>query len=65
MKIWNRIRKEFRKELGLWSLDARPGIMVLILIVLIRMTGGLQSLEYMFFDTMLRIWTLDKKKLFA
>lgn len=55
-KIWNRIRKEF----GLWSLAAPPGIIVLIVVVLIRMTGGLQPLEWMFFDTMLRLRPQEK-----
>ncbi|MBN3959384.1 CHASE2 domain-containing protein [Nostoc sp. NMS8] len=55
-RIWNRIYQEF----GLWSLAARPGIVVLILATLIRMVGGMQSLEWMFLDTMLRLRPVEK-----
>jgi len=55
-RLWNRIYQEF----GLWSLAARPGIVVLILAILIRMVGGMQSLEWMFLDTMLRLRPVEK-----
>ncbi len=55
-RIWNRIRKEF----GLWSLAAPPGIMVLVVVMLIRIGGGMQSLEWMFLDTMLRLRPVEK-----
>lgn len=55
-RIWNRIYQEF----GLWSLAAPPGIMVLVLVILIRMVGGMQSLEWMFLDTMLRLRPVEK-----
>ncbi|RCJ15391.1 hypothetical protein A6V25_32750 [Nostoc sp. ATCC 53789] len=48
--IWNRICQEF----GLWSLAAPPGIIVLFVVMLIRITGGMQSWEWMLLDTMLR-----------
>ncbi|MCC5624651.1 CHASE2 domain-containing protein [Nostoc sp. CHAB 5715] len=54
--MWNRIYQ----EIGLWSLAARPGILVLVLVILIRMVGGMQSLEWMFLDTMLRLRPAEK-----
>ncbi|MCC5600727.1 sensor histidine kinase [Nostoc favosum] len=55
-RIWNHIYQ----EIGLWSLAARPGILVLVLVILIRMVGGMQSLEWMFLDTMLRLRPAEK-----
>lgn len=55
-RIWNRIYQEF----GLWSLAAPPGILVLVLVILIRMVGGMQSWEWMFLDTMLRLRPREK-----
>ncbi|MBW4505154.1 MAG: CHASE2 domain-containing protein [Scytonematopsis contorta HA4267-MV1] len=50
-KIWNHIRK----ELGLWSPVVPLGIIMIIAVILIRMTGGFKFLEWMFFDTLLRL----------
>ncbi len=47
--IWNCIYT----ELKLWFRAARPGMLVLAVVMLIRMVGGMQSLELMFLDTML------------
>ncbi|MEH2258667.1 CHASE2 domain-containing protein [Nostoc sp.] len=55
-RIWNRIRLEF----GLWSLAAPPGIVVLVVVILIRITGGMQSWEWMFLDTMLSLRPVEK-----
>ncbi|RCJ30317.1 histidine kinase [Nostoc punctiforme NIES-2108] len=55
-RIWNRIWKEF----GLWSLAVRPGIIVLLLVILMRITGGIQSWEWMLLDAMLRLRPLEK-----
>ncbi|MDZ8066669.1 MAG: CHASE2 domain-containing protein [Nostoc sp. DedQUE08] len=54
-RIRNRIWKEFR----LWSLAIRPGIVVLLLVMLIRITGGIQSWEWMLLDTMLRLRPIE------
>jgi len=56
-RIWNRICKEF----GLWSLAAPPGIIVLVVVILIRISGGMQSWEWMLLDTMLRLRPLEKR----
>ncbi|MEM9924532.1 MAG: CHASE2 domain-containing protein [Cyanobacteria bacterium P01_D01_bin.50] len=50
-RIWSRIYKEFK----LWLRAAPPGAIVLVAIIIIRMAGGMQSLEWMFLDTMLRL----------
>ncbi len=55
-RIWNRIDQEFR----LWALAARPGIIVLIVVILMRIAGGMQSWEWMLFDTMLRLRPVEK-----
>ncbi len=55
-RIWNRISK----ELELWLRAAPPGMMVLIVVMLIRITGGMQPLEWMLFDTMLRLRPVEK-----
>jgi CHASE2 domain-containing sensor protein len=55
-RIWNRIRQ----ELGLWSQAAPPGIMVLLVVISIRIAGGMQSLEWMLLDTMLRLRPVEK-----
>ncbi|MEL6462075.1 MAG: CHASE2 domain-containing protein [Cyanobacteria bacterium J06621_15] len=51
MRIWNRIYK----ELKLWFRAAPPGIFVLVVVILMRMTGSIQPLEFMLLDTMLRL----------
>ena len=48
-RIWNRIDKESK----LWFRAAPPGMFVLVVVILMRMAGGMQSLEFMFFDAML------------
>lgn len=55
-RIWKRISKEFE----LWLRASPPGIIVLVLVVLIRMLGGMQSLELMFLDSMLRLRPIEQ-----
>ena len=55
-RIWSRISK----ELELWLRAAPPGMMVLVVVMLIRITGGLQPLEWMLLDTMLRSRPIEK-----
>ncbi|MDZ8189180.1 MAG: CHASE2 domain-containing protein [Nostoc sp. ChiSLP02] len=55
-RIWNRIRQ----ELGLWIQAAPPGIVVLVVVILIRMIGGMQFWEWMLLDTMLRLRPVEK-----
>ncbi|MEO1430556.1 MAG: CHASE2 domain-containing protein [Cyanobacteria bacterium J06632_19] len=50
-KIWGFIYKESK----LWLRAAPPGIIVLLVVMLIRMVGGMQSSEWMFLDIMLRL----------
>ena len=55
-RIWNRIRQEF----GLWLQAAPPGIVVIFMAILIRITGGMQSWEWMLFDRMLCLRPVEK-----
>jgi CHASE2 domain-containing sensor protein len=55
-RIWNRIRQ----ELGLWTQAAPPGIIMLAVVILLRIAGGIQSLEWMLLDTMLRLRPVEK-----
>ncbi len=55
-RIWNRIRQ----ELGLWSQAAPPGIMVLVVVISIRIAGGMQFLEWMLLDAMLHLRPVEK-----
>ncbi|MEB3216390.1 MAG: CHASE2 domain-containing protein [Nostocales cyanobacterium 94392] len=48
-RIWSSICKEF----NLWFRAAPPGTIVLFAVILIRIFGGMQSLEWMFLDAML------------
>ena len=50
-RIWNRIIEEFK----LWFRAAPPGTIVLIVVILVRMAGGMQSLEWMLLDQMLSL----------
>ncbi len=50
-RIWSGICKEFK----LWFRAAPPGTIVLVAVILIRIFGGMQSLEWMFLDAMLRL----------
>ncbi|WP_193198005.1 CHASE2 domain-containing protein [Nostoc sp. MG11] len=52
------MRREWDKvttELKIWRYAALPGIIVLILVILARVSGSLQVLEWMLLDTFLRL----------
>jgi CHASE2 domain-containing sensor protein len=49
--IWSKIRKEFT----IWSAGTRPGIVAIGLIVLVRLSGALQLIEWVTFDSFLRL----------
>jgi len=49
--IWSKIRKEFT----IWSVGALPGIVAIVLIVLLRFSGALQLIEWVTFDSFLRL----------
>ncbi len=55
-RIWNRVGKEFE----LWFRAAPLGIILLLVVVLIRIFGGMQSLELMFLDITLRLRPAEK-----
>lgn len=49
-RIWNAIEK----EIALWRLGALPGLLVIGLVVLLRLTGSLQQAEWWALDHLLR-----------
>ncbi|MEG3841078.1 CHASE2 domain-containing protein [Microcoleus sp. herbarium14] len=49
--IWSKIRKEFT----IWSVGTLPGIVAIGLIVLVRLSGVLQLIEWVTFDSFLRL----------
>ncbi len=49
--IWSKIRKEFT----IWSVRALPGIAAIGLVILVRLTGALQLIEWVTLDSFLRL----------
>jgi CHASE2 domain-containing sensor protein/DNA-binding transcriptional MerR regulator len=49
--IWSKIRKEFT----IWSVAALPGIAAIGLVILVRLTGSLQLIEWITLDSFLRL----------
>ncbi|OUL36971.1 histidine kinase [Nostoc sp. T09] len=49
--LWKRITS----ELAIWRVGVLPGIVVLCLVIIARLTGSMQSLEWLVFDTFLRL----------
>lgn len=58
--VRKRIFKRIRKEFKLWLRAAPPGMIVLVVVVIIRMLGGMQSLELIFLDLMLRLRPVEQ-----
>lgn len=49
------IASKIRKEFTIWSVGTLPGIVAIVLIVLLRLSGLLQSIEWVTFDSFLRL----------
>ena len=49
--IWSKIRKKFT----IWSVGALPGIAAIGLVILVRLTGALQLIEWVTLDSFLRL----------
>ncbi|WP_193198483.1 CHASE2 domain-containing protein [Nostoc sp. MG11] len=49
--IWARIKE----EIAIWRVGALPGIAVIGLAIIVRLTGAMQSLEWLAFDSFLRL----------
>ncbi len=47
--------RKIKEEISIWRVGALPGIAVIGLVILARLTGAMQSLEWLAFDTFLRI----------
>ncbi|BAY96310.1 putative sensor with CHASE2 domain protein [Tolypothrix tenuis PCC 7101] len=49
--IWRRIKE----EISIWRVGTLPGIVVLCLVIILRLTSAMQSLEWLVFDSFLRL----------
>lgn len=49
--IW----KIIKDEIAIWRVGALPGIAVIGLVIIVRLTGSMQSLEWLAFDSFLRL----------
>lgn len=49
------ISSKIRKEFSIWSVGTLPGIVAIVLIVLVRLSGALQLIEWVSFDSFLRL----------
>ncbi|MDZ7958824.1 MAG: CHASE2 domain-containing protein [Aulosira sp. DedQUE10] len=49
--LWRRIKE----EIAIWRVGTLPGIVVLCLVIIARLTGSMQSLEWLVFDSFLRL----------
>jgi CHASE2 domain-containing sensor protein len=53
--VWKRIKE----EIAIWRVGALPGITVIGLVIVTRLTGSMQSLEWLAFDNFLRLRPLE------
>lgn len=53
--------EKFKTELSLWRGAALPGILVIIGVILLRLIGGLQPLELIMLDTLLKLRPTEPK----
>jgi len=49
--LWRKIKE----EIVIWRVGTLPGIVVLCLVIIARLTGSMQSLEWLVFDSFLRL----------
>jgi CHASE2 domain-containing sensor protein/two-component sensor histidine kinase len=54
-RIKVQIRQALGKELGIWRMSALPGLVVIAIIVIARLTGNLQTLEWAMLDHLMRL----------
>lgn len=47
--------KIIKEEIAIWRVGALPGIAVIALVIITRLSGYMQSLEWLAFDNFLRI----------
>jgi CHASE2 domain-containing sensor protein len=47
--------KKVKEEITIWRVGALPGILAIGLVIVTRLTGSMQSLEWLFFDNFLRL----------
>lgn len=62
-RFWQ-VRQKIKEELAIWRIGAMPGILVICLVIVARITGNLQFLELAALDNFLRLRpteTVDEK----
>ncbi len=47
--------RKLKEELAIWRVGALPGMVVIVLVMIARITGSMQSLEWLAFDNFLRL----------
>jgi CHASE2 domain-containing sensor protein len=47
--------RKIKEEIAIWQIGALPGIVVIALVIIARLTGLMQSLEWLAFDSFLRL----------
>lgn len=52
--MW-RFTRTIKNEISLWRIAAIPGIALILIVIIVRLSGSLQVLEWMFLDTFLRM----------
>ncbi|MBR8836331.1 MAG: CHASE2 domain-containing protein [Stigonema ocellatum SAG 48.90 = DSM 106950] len=62
--MWQGIWRKYKDEISIWRVGALPGFIVIAVIIIARLTGSLQFLEWITLDTFLRFRpseTIDKR----
>lgn len=50
-----KLRRVIKDEISIWGIAAIPGIALILMVIVARLSGSLQFLEWMFLDTFLRM----------
>ena len=52
--MW-RFRRTIKNEISIWRIAAIPGIALILIVIILRLSGSIQVLEWIFLDTFLRM----------
>ncbi len=50
-----KLTRTIKDEISIWRIAAIPGIALILIVIIARLSGSLQLLEWMFLDTFLRM----------
>lgn len=53
--MWRKLTRTIKKEISIWRIAAIPGIALILIVIIVRLSGSLQVLEWMSLDTFLRM----------